>query len=83
MIKFLKELKFHYDQRQSIRFLLFTYPKTIGALFIGATLITGFTIDHEFNNLGLYNDAISFGIHSNKTGRVTNKVVVYDSENKN
>ncbi len=76
---FLDELKKHWNKRTTIRFLVFTYPKTSGLGFCVFLAGFGLVLKNELDKTNSLWNGVRDSMHSgDKTTRRNNRMVIYE-----
>lgn len=80
---FFKKFKTNWNSRSTVRWFVFSYPKTFGLLFTGLVVGYGMVVNNETNKLTSYWSGVRDTMYSeDKTTRRGSKLLVYDSSRK-
>ena len=81
MNDFFKHFKYNDSQRQTFRFLMFTYPKAATVFGLATFVSLGVVCVNEFERIEHFNTSFSDTVHSNDNGTKRNKtILIYDGE---
>ena len=81
MNDFFKHLKYNYSQRQTIRFFMFTYPKTTSVLGLVTFVALSVVCLKELKKIENFNNSFRNTVYSNDNSSKRNKtILIYDGE---